>query len=82
MGNTPAHVIEELARVRESGATNMLDRKRVTALVSPNAAAWLSKVSDTEYMDALNDMGESLLDDFLEFDDRDGDDEEEGDDTY
>lgn len=55
---TPLYVVQELARIRESAATNMLDRKRVERLVvNPRAAEWLNKASVSQYLDALVDMG-------------------------
>lgn len=58
---TPLYVIEALADVQQSGRINMLDRQGVTALVgSSKAIEWLERASDSQYMTALNDMGQLL----------------------
>lgn len=58
---TPLYVIKALAQVQESGRINMLDREGVTAMVaSDRAADWLDSVGDSQYMEALNDMGEYI----------------------
>lgn len=63
----PNYVIQALAEVRENGSVNMLDRRGVTALVSSSRAAeWLDKASNSQYMDALNEMGRAESEDFLE----------------
>lgn len=63
---TPLYVIKALAGIRESGATNMLDRDAVEMLVDDQRAAeWIGKASDSQYMDALNDMGAALSDDWM-----------------
>lgn len=63
---TPLYVIKALAEVREGGLTNMLDRDAVEMLVTDQRAAeWINKVSDSEYMDALNDMGAAESDDWM-----------------
>ena len=62
-GNTsvPLYVIKALAEVRENGSVNMMDRRGVTALVNgQRASEWLDKASDSQYMDALNEMGEYI----------------------
>lgn len=66
---TPLYVVQALAEVREGGSINMLDRQGVEALVgSRKATEWLDKASDSQYMDALNEMGRYISgdDDFLE----------------
>lgn len=61
MGAVPLFVVKALAEVREGGEVNMFDRQGVTALVSSERAAeWLDKASNTEYMEALNEMGEYI----------------------
>lgn len=63
---TPLFVIRALAEVRESSATNMLNRRAVEMLVEDQRAAeWLDKASDSQYMEALNDMGAALSDDWM-----------------
>lgn len=63
---TPLFVIQAMAQVREGGNTNMLDRDAVEMLVtSQRAAEWISKASNEQYMDALNDMGAALSDDWM-----------------
>lgn len=62
----PNYVIQALAEVREDGRINMLDRRGVTALVSsPRAYEWLEKASNSQYMEALNEMGRAESEDFL-----------------
>ena len=59
----PKMVIDALLLVRETGATNMFDRKAVCALAKqfdPVAARWLFNVSNHEFMEALNAMGKIL----------------------
>lgn len=64
---TPLYVIQELARIRESAAITMLDRSRVKQLVvNPRAAEWLDKASESQYIEALNDMGKADSDEFLD----------------
>lgn len=64
---TPLYVVQELARIRESAATNMLDRSRVEQLViNSRAAEWLDKASDSQYIEALNDMGRADSNEFLD----------------
>lgn len=58
---TPLYVVKALADVRESGKTNMLNRRAVAALVSSERASeWLNKASDSQFMAALNDMGDYI----------------------
>lgn len=55
----PENVLEVLESVRESAATNMLDRKRVINLVATadeSAARWLHDNPD-RYMEALRELG-------------------------
>lgn len=55
---TPLYVVKALAQVRENGSVNMMNRAGVESLVtSDRAQEWLFKASDSEFMDALNDMG-------------------------
>lgn len=55
---TPLYVVKALAEVRENGSVNMMNRAGVESLVSSDRAQeWLFKASDSEFMDALNDMG-------------------------
>lgn len=61
MTAVPLYVVKALAEVRENGSVNMFDRRGVEALVNTERAAeWLSKASDHEFMDALNEMGEYI----------------------
>lgn len=61
---TPLYVVKALAQVQENGSVNMRNRAGVEALVSSDRAQdWLFKASDSEYMDALNDMGAYISDD-------------------
>ena len=60
----PESVIAALAKVRETGLTNMLDRPAVVELVEfldtpgcADAAEWLEKATPRAYMAALNEMG-------------------------
>lgn len=56
---TPLYVVKALAEVREGGEVNMLDRRGVAGLSpSSKAEAWILKATASEYMQALNDMGE------------------------
>lgn len=55
----PENVLEALASVRESRATNMFDERRVIELIDvadEEAADWL-RSNPLEYMNALNEMG-------------------------
>lgn len=59
----PLTVLDALLMVRDSGATNMLNRKAVSALAkqySPEASRWLFNADDHEFMAALNAMGKIL----------------------
>lgn len=63
---TPLYVIKALAKVRDSGLTNMLDRNAVEMIVwDQRAAEWLNKASDSQYMEALDDMGAAESDDWM-----------------
>lgn len=77
---TPLYVVKALAQVRENGSVNMMNRAGVESLVSSDRAQeWLFKASDSEFMDALNDMGA-----YISSDDETGEDleiEDEGDNT-
>jgi len=56
----PENVIEALASVRQSGATNMFDQHKVIQLVDvadEEAADWLRN-HPLEYVNALNAMGQ------------------------
>lgn len=55
----PENVLEVLANIRESGATNMLDRNTVIQIadvMDEGAADWL-RDNQRLYMEALNRMG-------------------------
>lgn len=55
---TPLYVVQALAEVREGSMVNMLNRAGVEALIgNSRASEWLDKASDSQYMEALNDMG-------------------------
>lgn len=73
--HTPLFVIQALAAVKDSGKTNMLDRDRVESEVfldgQQRAYEWLTKASDAQYMDALNDMGAAESDDWMPEDNTD-----------
>lgn len=63
---TPLYVIKALAKVRDSGLTNMLDRDAVEMTVwDQRAAEWLNKASDSQYTEALDDMDVAESDDFM-----------------
>lgn len=64
---TPLYVVKALAKVRESGLTNMLDRDAVEMLVTDQRAAeWISKVTDNEYIIALTDMADAESENFMD----------------
>jgi hypothetical protein len=86
---TPLYVIKALAEVHEGGEVNMLDRQGVAGLSpSSKAEAWILKATPTEYMQALNDMGEYITinpdgeDDDADESGEDLDDERNGNYTY
>lgn len=73
---TPLYVVKELARIRETAVTNMLDRHTVEKLArDPRAREWLNKASDSQYINALHEMGRADSEDFLEDTEHDLDDE-------
>lgn len=66
-GATPLYVVKALAAVRENGSVNMLNREGVEALVGDTRAQeWLFKATDSQYMDALNDMGAYVSGDMID----------------
>lgn len=64
---TPLYVVKALADVRENGSVNMMNRAGVTALVGDSRAIeWLDSSSDTQYLEALKDMGAYVSGEFVE----------------
>lgn len=62
---TPLYVIQALAEVRDAGSINLNDRDAVTALVSSSRAIeWLDRASNSQYMNALQDMAAAESDNF------------------
>jgi hypothetical protein len=62
METVPDYVIEVLAEVRETGATNMFNRRAViniAEMIDDDAALWLDE-NPKSYMDALNAMGKYI----------------------
>lgn len=85
---TPLFVVKGLAEVRESGNVNMRNKKGVTLFAPPRVADWISDASDSEFMQALNDMGayvsdgEDLFEGLNESDTDESEDENSGNYSY
>lgn len=63
---TPLYVLKALAEVRDSGNIDMMDRRGVTLMAQDQRAVeWLDKASNSQYMDALQDMAAAESDDWM-----------------
>lgn len=63
---TPLYVLQALAEVQNGRSINMQNRLAVQAMMDDQRAVeWLDKASNSQYMDALQDMAAAESDDWM-----------------